>query len=55
MMYLLFVEFKMRVLEEFLRVFSTNRGIFVTAASVDSKMLQVILLMLFRRVNVSFV
>ena len=49
------VEFKMRVLEELLRVLSPNRRIFVTAASLDSKMLQLILLMLFRRVNLSFV
>ena len=49
------VEFKMRVLEELLRELSPNRRIFVTAASLDSKMLQLILLMLFRRVNLSFV
>ena len=49
------VEFKMRVLEELLRVLSPNRKIFVTAASLDSKILQLILLMLFRRVNLSFV
>ena len=49
------VEFKMRVLEELLRVLSPNRRIFVTAASLDSKMLQLILLMLFRRGNLSFV
>ena len=49
------VEFKMRVLEELLRVLSPNRRIFVTAASLDSKMLQLILLMLFRRGSLSFV
>ena len=49
------VEFKMKVLEELLRVLSSNRRIFVTAASLDSKMLQLILLILFRRVNLSFV
>ena len=49
------VEFKMRVLEELLRVLSPNRRIFVKAASLDSKMLQLILLILFRRVNLSFV
>ena len=49
------VEFKMRVLEELLRVLSPNRIIFVTAASLDSKMLQLILLILFRRINLSFV
>ena len=49
------VEFKMKVLEELLRVLSPNRRIFVTAASLDSKMLQLILLILFRRVNLSFV
>ena len=47
-------EFKM-VLEELLRVLSPNRIIFVTAASLDSKMLQLILFILFRRVNLSFV
>ena len=45
------VEFKMMVLEELLRVLSPNRRIFVTAASLDSKMLQLILLILFKRVN----
>ena len=49
------VEFKMKVLEELLRVLSSNRRIFVTAASLDSKMLLLILLILFRRVNLSFV
>ena len=49
------VEFKMKVLEELLRVLSLNRRIFVTAASLDSKMLQLILLISFRRVNLSFV
>ena len=44
------VEFKM-VLEELLRALSPNRRIFVTAASLDSKMLQLILLILFKRVN----
>ena len=49
------VEFKMKLLEELLRVLSPNRRIFVTAASLDSKMLQLILLILFKRVNLSFV
>ena len=49
------IEFKMVVLEELLRVLSPNRRIFVTAASLDSKMLQLILLILFRKVNLSFV
>ena len=49
------VEFKMKVLEELLRVLSPNRRIFVTAASLDSKMLKLILFILFRRVNLSFV
>ena len=49
------VEFKMKVLEELLRVLSPNRRIFVTVASLDSKMLQLILFILFRRVNLSFV
>ena len=48
------VEFKMKVLEELLRVLSSNRRIFVTAASLDSKMLQ-LKYFLFRRVNLSFV
>ena len=42
------VEFKMKVLEEL-----PNRRIFVTAASLDCKMLQLILFILFRRVNFS--
>ena len=49
------VEFKMKVLEELLRVLSPNRRVFVTAASLDSKMQQLILLILFRRVNLLFV
>ena len=49
------VGFKMKVLEELLRVLSPNRRIFVTAASLDSKMLKLILFILFRRVNLSFV
>ena len=44
-------EFKMKVLEELLGGLSPNRRIFVTAASLDSKMLQLILLILFKRVN----
>ena len=48
------VEFKMKVLEELLRVLSPNRRIFVTVASVDSKMLQLIFFILFRRVNLLF-
>ena len=43
------VGFKMRVLEESLRVLFSNR-IFVTTASLNSKMLQLILWILFRRV-----
>ena len=38
------VEFKMMVLNELLRVLSPNRRIFVTAASLDSNLLQLILL-----------
>ena len=49
------VEFKMRVLEELLRMLSPNRRILVTTVSVDSKMLQLILLISFRRVNILFV
>ena len=48
------VEFKMMVLEELLTVLSPNTRIFVTAASLDSKMLQLLLLILFRKVNLSF-
>ena len=48
-------EFKMMVLEELLRVLSPNRRIFVTAASLDSKMIQLMLLILFNRVNLLFV
>ena len=48
------VEFKMMVLEELLRMLSPNRRIFVTAVSLDSKMLQLILLNLFKKVNLSF-
>ena len=49
------VEFKMMVLDELLRVLSPNRRIISTAASSDSKMLQLILLILLRRINLSFV
>ena len=49
------VEFKMKVLEELLRVLSPNRRIFVTAVLLDSKMLQLILFILLKRVNLSFV
>ena len=49
------VEFKMKVLQELIRVFSPNRRIFVTTASLDSKRLQLIPFILFRRVNLSFV
>ena len=49
------VEFKMKVLEEFIRVLSPKKRIFVTAASLDSKMLQLILFILLRRVNLLFV
>ena len=48
------VEFKMKVLEQLLTELSPNRRIFVTAASLNSKMLQLILLTLFRRINHSF-
>ena len=49
------VEFKMKVLEELLRVSSPNSRIFVTAASLGFKILQLIIFILFRRVNLSFV
>ena len=49
------VEFKMKVLEELRRVLSPNRRIFVITASLDSKMLQLILFILFRGVNLWFV
>ena len=49
------VELKMMVLEELLRVLSPNRRIFVTAVSLDSKMLQLIMLILLRRFNLLFV
>ena len=49
------VEFKMKVLEELLSVLSSNRKIFVTAVLLGFKMLQLILLILFRRANLSFV
>ena len=49
------VEFKMTVLEESLRVLSPNRRIFLTTTSLNSKMLQLILLIFFRRVILSFV
>ena len=42
------VEFKMMVLEELLIVLSPNRRIFVAAETLDSKILQLILLILFR-------
>ena len=45
----------MRVLEELLRVLSPNIRTFVTAASLDFKMLLLILFIFFRRVNLSFV
>ena len=48
------VQSKMKVLEELLGLLSPDRKIFVTAASLDSKMLQLLLLILFRRVNLSF-
>ena len=54
-MMLSIVKFKRTALEESLRVFSPNRRIFVTAPSLNSKMLQLILLILFRRVILSFV
>ena len=44
----------MRVLEESLRVISANRRIVVTTASPNSKMLQLILLIQFRRVILLF-
>ena len=49
------VEFKMKVLEELLRVLSPNRRIFVKAASLDSKMLQSMFFILSRSINLSFV
>ena len=49
------VEFKMKVLEELLRLLTSNRRISVTTASLDSKMLPLMLFTLFRRVNLSFV
>ena len=49
------VEFKMRVLEELLRVYHQTGEPFFTTASLVSKILQLILLILFRRVNLSFV
>ena len=49
------VEFKMKVLEELRRVLSPNRRIFVITASLDSKMLQLILFILIRGVNLWFV
>ena len=49
------VELKMMVLEELLRVLSPNRRIFVTAVSLDSKMLQLIMLILLRRFHLLFV
>ena len=45
----------MRVLEELIRVLSPSRRIFVTTASLNSKMLQLILLIFFRKVILSFV
>ena len=48
-------EFKVKVLQQLLRVLSPNRRIFITAASLDSKIIQLILFILFRRVNLSFV
>ena len=45
-------EFKMRILEGSLRVLSRNRRIFFTTASLNSKMLQLIL---FRTVILLFV
>ena len=49
------VEFKMKVLEELRRVLPPNRRIFVITVSLDSKMLQLILFILFRGVNLWFV
>ena len=46
------LELTMKVLEQLLRVLSPNRRTFVTT---DSKMLQLVLFILFRRVNLSFV
>ena len=48
-------EFKMRVLEESIKELPPNKKIFVTAASLDSKKVQLILLILFRSVILSFV
>ena len=50
-----FVEFKMKLLEQLVRVLSPNRRTFVTAASPDSKMLRLTLFILFRSVNLLFV
>ena len=44
----------MRILAELLRVITANTRIFVTAASLDFDILQSILLILFRRVNLLF-
>ena len=48
------IEFKMRLLEEALRV-SPKRIFFVPTASVNSKMQQLILLILFIRFILSFI
>ena len=45
----------MRVLEESLKELSPKRKIFVTAASLESKIPELILFILFRRVILSFV
>ena len=44
----------MRVLEESLKVLSPNRRIFVIAVSLDSRILQLIILTLFKRVILLF-
>ena len=49
------VEFKMRALEESQKELSPNRKIFVAVASQDSKIVLLVLLILFRRVILSFV
>ena len=48
------VEIKMRVLEESLKVLSPNGRIFVAAASLDSEILQLIILIFFKRVILWF-
>ena len=49
------LQFKMSVLEESLKELTPNSRVFVTAASLDSEILQLILLILFRRVILSLI